>query len=68
MSTDISPPNKSRAKKVAGGRVGCIVYLPKTEVEAIDKIVDINDSSRSSVIAQIYYQGKALKKNKQQDQ
>ena len=63
MSADISPPNKSRAKKVAGGRVGCIVYLPKKEVEQIDKIVDETDSSRSKVIAQIYFKGK----NKQQE-
>ncbi|AZP30595.1 MULTISPECIES: hypothetical protein [Acinetobacter calcoaceticus/baumannii complex] len=58
MSTETSPSNRSRSKKISGGRVACIVYLPKEEVKEIDKEVDETDTSRSSVIARIYYQGK----------
>ena len=39
MSTETSPSNRSRSKKISGGRVRCIVYLPKQEVEEIDKEV-----------------------------
>ena len=38
MSTNISPQNRSRSKKIEGGRVQCIVYLPKDEVAQIDKV------------------------------
>ncbi|MDI9725442.1 ribbon-helix-helix protein, CopG family [Acinetobacter baumannii] len=58
MSTETSPSNRSRSKKISGGRIPCIVYLPKEEVKAIDKEVEETDSSRSSVIARIYYLGK----------
>ncbi|MEQ1122914.1 hypothetical protein [Acinetobacter seifertii] len=49
MSTETSPSNRSRSKKISGGRVACIVYLPKEEVKEIDKEVDETDTSRSSV-------------------
>lgn len=66
MSTSNSPQNRPRAKKITGGRVRCIVYLPKEEVEAIDKIADQTDVSRSSIIAQAYFQGKQTsEKNKE---
>lgn len=58
MSTETSPSNRSRSKKINGGRIQCTVYLPKEEVEAIDKEVVETDTSRSSVIARIYYLGK----------
>lgn len=58
MSTLNSPQNRPRAKKITGGRVRCIVYLPKDEVESIDKIASIADTSRSNIIAQAYYAGK----------
>lgn len=58
MSRNISPPSRPRSKKITGGRVACTVYLPKQEVDQIDQIVDQDDSSRSQVIARIYYQGK----------
>ena len=58
MSTSNSPQNRPRAKKITGGRVRCIVYLPKDEVESIDKIAKQSDVSRSSIIAQAYYLGK----------
>ncbi|ODN55803.1 hypothetical protein A9Z54_16105 [Acinetobacter sp. 51m] len=58
MSTLNSPQNRPRAKKITGGRVRCIVYLPKDEVESIDKIASTADTSRSSIIAQAYYAGK----------
>ena len=58
MSTNISPQNRSRSKKIEGGRVQCILYLPKDEVAKNDKVVDATDSSRSQVIAQTYFQGK----------
>ena len=57
MSTLNSPLNRPRSKKITGGRVPCIVYLPKEEVEAIDKVVHKTGMSRSSIIAQTYYQG-----------
>ncbi len=58
MSTEISPLNRQRSKKIDGGRVSCIVYLPKEEVQQIDQISQSTGLSRSSVIARIYYQGK----------
>lgn len=45
MSTETSPSNRSRSKKISGGRVACIVYLPKEEVTEIDKEVDETDTS-----------------------
>lgn len=67
MNTNISPPTRSRSKKIEGGRVPCTVYLPKDEVDEIDAVVNATDSSRSRVIAQTYFQGKGnqSKKNKQ---
>lgn len=67
MSTEISPLNHPRSKKIAGGRVACIVYLPKEEVQQIDQTVNSTGSSRSSVIANIYYQGKTKSKNNTQE-
>ncbi|RLL33759.1 CopG family transcriptional regulator [Acinetobacter cumulans] len=58
MTTSISPSNKTRSKKLPGGRVRCTVYLPKSEVDCLDQQAEKTDSSRSSLIAQIYYQGK----------
>ncbi|KAA8734890.1 ribbon-helix-helix protein, CopG family [Acinetobacter qingfengensis] len=58
MSTEISPLNRQRSKKIDGGRVSCIVYLPKEEVRQIDETAKSTGLSRSSVIARIYYQGK----------
>lgn len=66
MSTSNSPQNRPRAKKITGGRVRCIVYLPKDEVNAIDKLAKQSDASRSSIIAQAYYLGKQTsEKNKE---
>jgi hypothetical protein len=66
MSTLNSPQNRPRSKKITGGRVQCIVYLPKDEVEAIDKVAKQTDVSRSSIIARTYYQGKqSSEKNKE---
>ncbi len=58
MSTKISPPNKQRSKKIAGGRVACILYLPPEEVKQIDRVVEQTGMSRSSVISNIYHLGK----------
>ena len=66
MSTSNSPQNRPRAKKITGGRVPCIVYLPKDEVASIDQIAESTDTSRSSIIAQAYYAGKQTsEKNKE---
>lgn len=66
MSTSNSPQNRPRSKKITGGRVQCIVYLPKDEVEAIDKVANQTDVSRSSIIAQTYFLGKQTsEKNKE---
>ena len=46
MSTHISSSNPSRSKKITGGRVACIVYLPKEEVDEIDKVAEKKDVSR----------------------
>lgn len=67
MSTLSSPLNRLRSKKISGGRVRCIVYFPKSEVEEIDKTADAKGSSRSSIIAQIYYNGKKSSNNKQSE-
>jgi metal-responsive CopG/Arc/MetJ family transcriptional regulator len=64
MSTLNSPQNRPRLKKTTGGRVRCIVYLPKDEVEAIDQIAQQTDVSRSSIIAQAYYLGKQTSEKK----
>lgn len=58
MSKKISPSSRPRSKKISGGRIGCIVYLPKEEVADIDAKADIAGMSRSSVISNIYYLGK----------
>ncbi|OTL53955.1 hypothetical protein [Acinetobacter baumannii] len=58
MSTNISPLNRSRSKKITGGRVRCIVYLTKEEVQEIDKNAEKAGMSRSSIISQNYYLGK----------
>lgn len=58
MGTKISPPNKQRSKKIAGGRVACILYLPPEEVKQIDRVVEQTGMSRSSVISNIYHLGK----------
>lgn len=58
MTTPISPPNRLRSKKMPGGRVRCTVYLPKAEVDALDEKAEKTDMSRSSLIAQTYFQGK----------
>lgn len=66
MSTSNSPQNRPRSKKITGGRVQCIVYLPKEEVDAIDKIAKQTDVSRSSIIARTYFLGKQTsEKNKE---
>ena len=39
MSTDISPPNKSRAKKVAGGRVVASFIYPKKKWNKSTKLL-----------------------------
>lgn len=66
MRTSNSPQNRPRSKKITGGRVACIVYLPKEEVDAIDQITKTTGMSRSSVIAQTYYLGKqSSEKNKE---
>ena len=62
MSTHISSSNPSRSKKITGGRVACIVYLPKEEVDEIDKNAEKKDVSRSSHIAKTYFQGKTSNK------
>lgn len=62
MSTHISSSNPPRSKKITGGRVACIVYLPKEEVAEIDKITEKKEVSRSSYIAKTYFQGKTSKK------
>lgn len=68
MSTPSSSLNRLRSKKITGGRVQCIVYLPKSEVEEIDRAADVIGSSRSSIIAQLYYNGKKSSKfNKQRE-
>ncbi|MGC9660649.1 hypothetical protein BFR77_01050 [Acinetobacter pittii] len=58
MSTNISPLNRPRSKKITSGRVRCIVYLPKEEVQEIDKNAEEAGMSRSSIISQNYYLGK----------
>lgn len=58
MRTNISPLNRPRSKKITGGRVRCIVYLPKEEVQEIDKNAEEAGMSRSSIISQNYYLGK----------
>lgn len=59
MSTPNSPVvNGTRAKKIAGRRVRCVVYLPQEEAKYIDELAERNDQSQSSIIAQFYYQGK----------
>lgn len=60
MSTSISPVNRTRSQKLNGGRVRCVVYLPKAEAESINKIASLKGSSQSSIIAQFYFQGKTL--------
>jgi len=45
-----------------GGRVRCTVYLPKEEVDALDEKAEKTDMSRSSLIAQTYFQGKQTAK------
>ncbi|GEM_PF-643653 len=59
MSTKNSPSNRPRSKKITGGRVACIVYFPPEEVAEIDNACEKTGMSRSSVIAQVYYQGKS---------
>ena len=66
MSTLNSPQNRPRSKKITGGRIPCQVYLPKEEVDAIDKEVDKTGMSRSSLIAQVYYHGKSKQQPKQE--
>lgn len=58
MNTLNSPPNKSRSRKMPGGRIRCTVYLPKDEVDSLDQQAEKTDMSRSSLIAQTYFQGK----------
>ncbi|WP_180644477.1 ribbon-helix-helix protein, CopG family [Acinetobacter bereziniae] len=59
MSKQISPfATRPRSKKINGGRVRCVVYLPKEEVDELDAIVEKTDMSRSSLIAQTYFVGK----------
>lgn len=58
MSTETSPLNRPRSKKITGGRVRCLVYLTKEEVQEIDKIAAEVGMSRSSIISQNYYLGK----------
>ncbi|MBJ9373734.1 MULTISPECIES: ribbon-helix-helix protein, CopG family [Acinetobacter] len=59
MSKQISPfVTRPRSKKINGGRVRCVVYLPKEEVDELDAIVEKTDMSRSSLIAQTYFVGK----------
>jgi len=65
MSTETSPSNRSRSRKISGGRVPCMIYLPKEEVEALDKTAEETGMSRSSIIAQNYFQGKKLTSTKE---
>lgn len=58
MSTTNSPANGFRSQKIDGGRVRCVVYLPKQELEEIQKISNATGASQSNVIAQFYFQGK----------
>lgn len=48
-------------KKTKGGRVRCVVYLPKSEAKAIEKQAAELDTSQSSIIANFYYKGKNKK-------
>ncbi|ENU42984.1 hypothetical protein F985_03883 [Acinetobacter seifertii] len=61
MSTLNSPVNSSRLKKTKGGRVRCVVYLPKSEADDIEKQAEEQDTSQSSIIANFYYKGKNIK-------
>jgi len=65
MSTNISPLNRHRSNKITGGRVRCIVYLPKEEVKELDKQANQTGMSRSSIISKTYYQGKDQIDNKE---
>lgn len=62
QKTESPQTSRTRSKKIGGGRVQCIVYLPKDEVDQIDETVEATGSSRSHVIAQTYFQGKGNQK------
>ncbi|WP_349929231.1 hypothetical protein ABJ384_05010 [Acinetobacter sp. A1-4-2] len=58
MSTSNSPFNTTRSIKLDGGRVRCVVYLPKEEADHINTLAKKSQQSQSSVIAKFYFQGK----------
>jgi hypothetical protein len=58
MSTSNSPVNATRSIKLDGGRVRCVVYLPKEEAEHIKQLAEQAQQSQASIIAKFYYQGK----------
>ena len=58
----MQPLNSSkptRARKTVGGRERCSIYLPSEEIPFIDAIAKRTQRSRSSVIMDFYYAGKA---------
>lgn len=59
MSIENSPQNPSRLKKISGRRVQINIYLPKSEVDELDKLREETGLSRASLITQRYFQGKA---------
>lgn len=64
MSKQISPSaTRPRSKKINGGRIRCVVYLPKEEVDELDATAEKTDMSRSSLIAQTYFVGKQAATN-----
>lgn len=58
MSTSISPTTGSRSKKLEGGRVRFVVYLPQQEAKNIEQLAEKTQLSQSSIIAKFYFQGK----------
>lgn len=58
MSTSISSVNTTRSKKLNGGRVRCVVYLPQDEAKDIEQQAIKKQISQSSIIASMYFQGK----------
>jgi hypothetical protein len=65
MSTSNSPVNATRSIKLDGGRVRCVVYLPKEEAEHIKQLATQTQQSQASIIAKFYYQGKDQIDNKE---
>lgn len=59
MSTEKSPLYQSRAPKLTEPRERVVLYLPKSEVLALDDLARKTNRSRSSIIGERYNAGKA---------